>query len=56
MHGIGVPPNPEAAIEFFMKASRAVPARLEKHPGFGDKSVAANIEKAIAGLTRGKQI
>ncbi len=49
--GVGVSPDPEKALEFFMKAKRAIKTRLERHPGFGDETVASNIEKAIASIS-----
>ena len=45
--GIGVTPDRAKALDYFMKARRGIHARLKRDPGFGDETVAANIEKAI---------
>lgn len=51
--GVGVSPDPGKALDFFMKAKKAITARLERHPGFGDETVASNIDKAIESVARG---
>ena len=53
--GVGVSPDPEKALAFFLKAQKAITARLKEHPGFGDETVASNIEKAIASISGGKK-
>ena len=54
--GIGVPPDSDKALEFFIKAKQAIKARMKTHPGFGDASVAANIEKAITGISHDRKV
>ena len=53
--GIGVAPDPETALDFFLKARRGLQARMKRHPGFGDETVMANIERAIASVQGGER-
>ena len=45
--GVGVAPDRETALKFFLDAKRGIEARLKKNPGYGDEVVARNIQAAI---------
>ena len=49
--GVGVKPDRTIALEYFLKARQGIRARLERDPGYGDETVAENIEKAIASIS-----
>lgn len=48
--GIGVLPDKACALRYFLEAKRAIEARMKKHPGYGDTTVAQNIEAAIESI------
>ncbi len=48
---VGVQPDRTIALEYFLKARKSIQARLERDPGYGDETVAENIEKAIASIS-----
>lgn len=48
--GIGVEPDHKQAYESFMKAQKAIEARMKREPEYGDNVVANNIQKAIESI------
>ncbi len=52
--GIGVEADPAEALAFFRKARRGINARRKYH-NFGDETVAANIDKAIASVASAEE-
>ena len=50
--GVGVEPDRDKALDFFLKAKRGIEARKRNNPRFGDDVVERNILAAIESVTQ----